>query len=150
MKTSQRKRGTVKKLLGMGAAGGLLATQWHKPVVNAVLLPAHAQTSNRAPVGQNLDAPAFENVLATIDLEPNISDPDGDMLSISVVDTGFFDGNPLALAFSVSIVGLTFQVESQAGIADAVRDVFIDYTVSDGELSSPTYRITLRDLGFDT
>lgn len=148
MKTSQRKRGTVKKLLGMGATGGLLATQWQKPVVNAVLLPAHAQTSNRAPVGQNLDVPAFEIEFLSIDLAPSISDPDGDMLSISVVDTGFFDGNPLALSFSASVVGLTFQVESQAAPETAVRDVYIDYTVSDGELTGPVYRITIRDLAF--
>lgn len=44
----ESRRQSVKKILGAGglAAGGHLASgEWVKPIVNAVLLPAHAQTS---------------------------------------------------------------------------------------------------------
>lgn len=44
----ESRRQSVKRILGVGglAAGGHLASgEWVKPIVNAVLLPAHAQTS---------------------------------------------------------------------------------------------------------
>lgn len=41
-----KKRETLKKVAGVSAIAALTPTSWTKPVLNSVMLPLHAQTSN--------------------------------------------------------------------------------------------------------
>ena len=45
------RRSLLKKLAVGGIAGAAIPTKWSKPVIDAVVLPAHAQTSNETVVG---------------------------------------------------------------------------------------------------
>jgi len=40
-----QKRKTLKKVVGVSAVTALTPISWKKPLLNAVILPAHAQTS---------------------------------------------------------------------------------------------------------
>lgn len=66
---TEARRLTVRKLLGAGglaAAGHLGADSWIKPVVNAVALPAHAQTSPvEVRFDDSLDDPCFITLTCT-------------------------------------------------------------------------------------
>ncbi len=79
--TSFRRRRALKQLAAGGAAAGVLAampSKWSRPVVEAVFLPAHAQTSTGADGDffPEPDEPPFEVVQAGGDVSP-LSTPSG-------------------------------------------------------------------------
>lgn len=41
----EQKRNTLKKILGVSTIAAVTPSSWKKPIVNAVILPAHAETS---------------------------------------------------------------------------------------------------------
>ncbi len=71
-----KKREALKKLAGVSAVAAIAPTSWMKPVLNAVILPAHAQTSvNQGPtlsgVSCTFDTPILQ-VGSVITLEATI------------------------------------------------------------------------------
>ena len=139
------KRKTFKALLGAGAAVTLLPGQWKKPVVDAVLLPAHAQTStdpgNQPPVGQNFTVDALADSSLIITLGSRVSDPDGDPLTINIVGSGVLSGG-----LTISSATVSGPLQISVSVSNGTGDIYIDYTVSDGTATSPVYRITVTNL----
>ncbi|MCI5137621.1 MAG: hypothetical protein D3922_04220 [Candidatus Electrothrix sp. AR1] len=76
---SHKRRKTIKKLVvGVGALAGysVLPTEWTKPIIEQIVLPAHAQTSALVTGDSPLTAPpAPPTTLATIFNRTGAGDP---------------------------------------------------------------------------
>ena len=138
------RRKTIKTLAGAGVAVSLLPTRWRKPAVDAIVLPAHAQTSdtvNLPPIGESFTVDAFGDGAVIIDLAPRISDPEGDPITLTIVDRGVLGGG-----LSIDNVTLTSPFEILVSVVNGSGEVFVDYQLSDGFSDSPIYRITVTNL----
>ncbi len=73
-------------MLAMIGAGGVLSV-WHKPIINTVIVPTHAQTSTDAPTVTTTGSISSMAIpdQATIDIDVPVSHPDGSPTTISRV-----------------------------------------------------------------
>jgi len=142
-----RKRKSLKKIAGatsIGFAAISLPKSWTKPVLNSVVLPAHAQTSmdNQAPIGQNVTVDAFGDTGLIIELGPLISDPEGNPITIIIVASGVIA--PTTFTINAVLQGEQLNVNT-SGVGSA-GSAFVDYQLSDGMNMSVVYRVTIDNL----
>ena len=120
-----------KLLLGIGATGA--ATVWHKPIVNAIVLPAHAQTS---PV------PSF-TVEKTQSGGPNPAMIVGDVLEYTIIVTNT-GGVPLTGVVATD----TFPDGTVVVLTDPIESATADGILEVGEQwrYERTYTVTVADI----
>lgn len=138
------RRKTIKTLAGAGAVVGLLPTRWTKPALESIVLPAHAQTSdavNLPPVGESFTVDAFADSAIIVDVGPRVSDPEGDPITLTIVDSGVLGGG-----LSIDSVSLSSAFEIQVSVNNGSGEIFVDYQLNDGMSDSPVYRITITNL----
>lgn len=149
-KTMNSKRKSLKALTALGVGVAATPSAWKKPIVNSIVLPAHAQTSdtdipavtNGPPVGENFTVDALADTAVIIDLAPRVSDPDGDPITITIIGSGVLVGSAV-----VDSVSLTSPMQISASISSGNGSIFVDYQLNDGTDDSPVYRITIENLG---
>lgn len=62
------RRRVLKRLVaggGVVATGKIMPDDWHRPVVESVILPAHAQTSEQPPLFNNVNATVTFSTFST-------------------------------------------------------------------------------------
>lgn len=92
MKKSRRQ--SVKAITSIGLVSGLIAQQWSKPLITALILPAHAQTSDDSGScsdveAQQVNEPIFITVTATEVRGPVVAQLSGTSFSVQeTIDQG--------------------------------------------------------------
>lgn len=144
MQNANNKRKTLKKITGASAVVALAPSSWTKPIVNSVLLPAHAQTSaNQAPtisgVSCTFDTPTLQ-VGSVITMEATISDVDNPMEDINwgirnsnsgLIATG--EGQFTTTTYTVvegDVGNLVLELEVFDGTGNSTTETLCDDTVS--------------------
>lgn len=148
--TMNSKRKSLKALATLGVGVAATPSAWKQPIVNSIILPAHAQTSdtdvpaatNGPPVGESFTVDALADTSVVIDLAPRISDPDGDPITITIISSGVILGSPV-----IDSVTLTSPTQISASISSGDGAIFVDYQLNDGTDNSPVYRITIENMG---
>jgi len=132
-KISQSRRALLNTTLGLGALGAVAPSSWTKPIVSAVMLPAHAQTS-----------PIFSfSVEKTQSGGPSPAMVVGDVIEYEIVvtNTGTGDLTNVVATDTMpdgSVVVLSGQVESVS--ADGVLQVNETWTYT------TSYEVTAADI----
>jgi len=116
-------------LTGVLAGGVVTATAWHKPVINAVMLPAHAQTSADADSDADQDVDQDTNQDVDQDTDQDVDDTVTDDQQTTLVD--FF-----ATAADATEVG-------------AVGQIFLNALIPTANALAPTNELPLSDLKFE-
>ena len=106
----------------------------------SVNIPQRSGPSNTAPVGESFTVDAGDGPTWSVDLSSHISDADGETLTTILVGSGVLFGDPIIGTATIVANVATITVSSGSG------NCYIDYTVSDGHSTSPTYRITFENL----
>ena len=165
---SKGRRDAVRNIIaGGGVVGVAASTQWSKPIIDAVVLPAHAQTSadDSGPVtlignaslrsvvdnGQNHPSDILDFFIGSANARIAIPDPAGSCLTL-VVDSTMFD---LTIDFAdTSRVNFTGSVSNNAfsgsdsGISvTGTVDLMASMPTASGQITdgSNTYTFALDD-----
>ena len=135
-------------LTGVGVST-LPAAKWVKPVVNSVLLPAHAQTTpgepsqrnlpeNTPPLGENIIVDMQFSSLVRYDMSPHLSDAETPVAELSIaivslpvigtvglVAASTFEYELLSNTGSMDSVSFTYFVQDPEGAKSGVYTVII-------------------------
>jgi len=122
-----------RQVLQMGTAG-TIAAYWSKPIVDTIVLPAHAQTSIFGPFGEDFSLNVTGQTFTSF-LFPNPSET-----RIMIQAQGVLTGD---IAFTTGINsgsgGETFFIQMVEGVGNG----FIDYAFIQNGVTTGTFRITV-------
>ena len=137
--TMNQKRNTLKKVVGASAVVALTPTSWTKPLVNGIVLPAHAQTSVNQPSTVSNISCTFDTdtlqVGSIITIEATIADVDS---SFADIDWAIINGNNVIVVGEGQFVTTTYTV-----VAEDIGNFILELEVLDG--ASNIVRVILCD-----
>ena len=134
----QSRRDALKKLGIATGVGAVATTEWAKPVVNALVVPAHAQTTSGSGggslnVGLNTDSAtvAVVEILSSTDYSGStvLLVVSGSDVSSSVQSNSFFSGGS-ASSFTGSVTYFSFAASITVGQAYTVKVDGVSYSVT--------------------
>ena len=97
-KTDQSRRDALKKLAIATGVGAAATTEWAKPVVNGIIVPAHAQTTSGSSSSFNITG----SVVAAAGLNYKLSINTVDDLSAATVTLDFGGNGSVAMTYSAA------------------------------------------------
>jgi len=142
------KRKALKLLLGAGVANAILPKFWTKPVLDSVVLPAHAQTSLVGSSGEVVfgkdytidNGGASRGVIAWIDsIDESNCIP-------NILKTGTTVGD---LVFEARLLGGSAGSFVRYGGTSGSGDAFVEYTCSPNGVEAGPFVLTILNISSD-